>query len=103
MSPRSRRALIGVATALGIGLFAALPSALSASAATSPAGHRLKVGHALYDVGVHSGVSAAQAASAAAFGFTSYTAKVKTGGTTYTYTIAGKNPAIKVSNPASTI
>jgi hypothetical protein len=94
--------LVGGATALGIGLFAALPTALSASAATTtgtPA-HKLR---ALYDVGVHSDVTPAEAARANALGFTSYTASVKVGSKSYTYTIAGKNPAIKSSNPASTV
>src|SRR5215469_9561792 len=103
MSPRCTRTLVGGATALGIGLFAALPSALSASAATTsgtPA-HKLRV---LYDVGLHHHLTPAEAASAtAAFGFTHYTASVKVGSKTFTYTIAGKNPAIKTSNPASTI
>jgi len=103
MSPRCTRTLVGGATALGIGLFAALPSALSASAATTtgtPA-HKLRV---LYDVGLHHHLTPAEAASAtAAFGFTHYTASVKVGSKSFTYTIAGKNPAIKTSNPASTI
>ncbi len=101
MSPRCTRTLVGGAAALGIGLFAALPGALSASAATTGThGHKLR---ALYDVGIHSDVTAAEAARANAFGFTSYTASVKVGSKSFTYTIAGKNPAIKTSNPASTI
>jgi len=104
MSPRCTRTLVGGAAALGIALFAALPSALSASAATTGAKPTLKIGHALYDVGIHNRMTPAQAAKAAAsFGFTHYTASVKVGSNSFTYTIAGKNPAIKVSNPASTI
>ena len=100
MSPRCTRTLVGGATALGIGLFAALPSALSASAATTSGIPTIKVHHALYDVGIHSGL---KASATAAFAFTHYTAKVKVGSRTFTYTIVGKNPAIKTSNPASTI
>jgi hypothetical protein len=104
MLSRCTRALIGGATALGIGLPGALPSALSASAATSPV-PTIKQGHALYDVGVHSDVTRAQARAAAiaASTFTQYRATVKVGTKSYTYVIAGKNPAIKVTNPASTI
>jgi hypothetical protein len=104
-SSRFRRALIGSATALGIGLFAALPSALPASAASNTALPKIHSGHVLYDVGVHSGVTRAQAVKAAAAGstFTQYKASVTVGTKKYTYVIAGKNPAIKVTNPASTI
>src|SRR5215469_4457833 len=100
MSPRCTRTLVGGATALGIGLFAALPSALSASAATTTGIPTIKAHHVLYDAGIHSGL---KASAAAAFSFTHYTAKVKVGSKTFTYTIVGKNPAIKTSNPASTI
>ena len=104
MSPRCTRTLVAGAVTLGIGLFAALPSAMSASAATTTGMPTIKAHHALYDVGVHSDVTRAEAASAtASFGFTHYTASVKVGGKSYTYTIAGKNPAVKTSNPASTI
>jgi hypothetical protein len=101
MSPRCTRTLIGGATVLGIGLFAALPSALSASAATTSGIPTIKAHHVLFQTGVHSGVTPGKAA--ASFGFTNYTASVKVGSKSYTYTIAGKNPAIKTSNPASTI
>ena len=104
MSSRGMRALIGVASALGIGLITALPTALPAGAAPAP--HRaLRLGHALYDVGVHSHVTPAQAAGAAraATSFKQYTATVNAPFGPYTYTIAGKNPAIKHSNPVSTI
>src|SRR5215469_12533156 len=100
MSPRCTRTLVGGATALGIGLFAALPSALSASAATTTGIPTIKAHHVLYDVGIHSGL---KASATAAFSFTHYTAKVKVGSKTFTYTIVGKNPAIHASNPASTI
>jgi hypothetical protein len=101
MSPRCTRILVGGATALGIGLFAALPGALSASAAATSGIPTIKAHHVLFQTGVHSGVTPARAA--ASFGFTHYTASVKVGSKSYTYTIAGKNPAIKTSNPASTI
>ena len=104
-SARFRRAPIGSATALGIGLFAALLSVLPASAATSSALPKIHPGHVLYDVGIHSGVTRAQAvrAAVAASSFTHYKATVTVGTKKYTYVIAGQNPAIKVTNPASTI
>jgi hypothetical protein len=105
MSARFRRALIGSAPALAIGLVAALPSGLAASAATNTALSKIHPGHVLYDVGTHSGVTRAQAvkAAVAASTFTQYKATVTVGTKKYTYVIAGKNPAIKVTNPASTI
>jgi hypothetical protein len=101
MSPRCTRILVGGAAALSVGLFAALPTALSASAATTARIPTIKAHHVLFQTGVHSGVTPGKAA--ASFGFTNYTASVKVGSKSYTYTIAGKNPAIKTSNPASTI
>jgi hypothetical protein len=85
-------------------LIAALPGALSASAATTGI-RTFRPGHALYDVGVHSDVTRAEAARAAitATSFTKYTASVTVSGHKYTYVIAGKNPAVKHTNPASTI
>jgi hypothetical protein len=82
----------------------ALPAALPASAAPArpaPARH-LK---ALYDVGVHPGITAAQARASALAGTTvpEYTATVKVGTRTFKYTIVGKNPAIKVANPSTTV
>jgi hypothetical protein len=104
MSRRFTRALIGGAAALGIGLFAALPSALPATAATTGRIPTIKPGHALYDVGVHSDVTRAEAASAtASFSFTHYTSSVKVGTKSYTYTIAGKNPAKTGSNSTTSI
>jgi hypothetical protein len=102
MSPRCTRALIGGASALGIGLLAALP-ALSVSAATTTGIAAIKPGHILWKTGLHSDVTPAEAARTSAFGFTSYTSTVKVGTKSFTYTIAGKNPAIKTSNPASSI
>jgi hypothetical protein len=95
--------LVGGALALGIGLLVALPSSLPASAATGPAAFR--PGRALFDVGVHSDVTRAQARAAAAASptFAQFTASVKVGTTSYIYVMAGKNPAIKVANASSTI
>src|SRR5205823_4730107 len=42
-------------------------------------------------------------AAAASLSFPHYTATVKVGTKSYTYTIAGKNPAVKQSSPSSTI
>ena len=101
MSPRCTRTLVGGATVLGIGLFAALPSALSASAATSSGIPTIRAHHVLYQGGIHARAGAPS--TAASFSFTNYTASVKVGSKSFKYTIVGKNPAIKTSNPASTI
>ncbi len=103
MVSRRARALIGGASALGISLLVALPASLAASATTAVPTFR--VGHALYDVGVHSNVSRAQAAQAALAvkKFTQFKATVTVGTKTFTYVMAGKNPAIKVTNPSATI
>jgi hypothetical protein len=104
MPQRLTRALVAGASALGIGALVALPAVSSASAAATHI-PTFRPGHALYDVGVHSNVSVAQArrAALAATTFRQYKASVTVGTKTYTYVIAGKNPAIKVTNPASTI
>jgi hypothetical protein len=96
------QALIG-ASALGISVLAALPGTLPASAATHPAPARHL--RAMYDVGVHPHITAAQARASELAGTTvpEYTASVKVGTKSYTYTIVGKNPATKVTNPATTV
>ena len=96
--------MIGGTSALGIGVLLALPAALPASAAPSPI-KTFRPGHALYDVGVHPRITPAQARASARAGTTvpEYTASVKVGTTTFRYTIVGKNPAIKVTNPATTV
>ena len=96
--------MIGGTSALGIGVLLALPAALPASAAPSPI-KTFRPGHALYDVGVHPRITPAQARASARAGTTvpEYTASVKVGTRTFSYTIVGKNPAIKVSNPATTV
>ena len=97
--------MIGGASALGIGVLMALPAALPAAASAGPHVKTIRPGHALYDVGVHAGITAAQARASALAGTTvpEYTAKVTVGTKTFTYRIVGKNPAIKVSNPATTV
>jgi len=96
--------MIGGAAALGIGVLMALPAALPASAAPAPI-KTFRPGHALYDVGVHPRITPAQARASARAGTTvpEYTASVKVGTRNFTYTIVGKNPAIKVANPATTV
>ncbi len=96
--------MIGGASALGIGVLMALPAALPASAAPSPI-KTVRPGPALYDVGVHPRITQAQARASARAGTTvpEYTASVKVGTQNFTYTIVGKNPAIKVANPATTV
>ncbi len=96
------QALIG-ASALGISVLAALPGTLPASAAThpAPAGHL----RAMYDVGIHPHITAAQARASELAGTSvpEYTASVMVGTKSYTYTIVGKNPATKTANPATTV
>jgi hypothetical protein len=96
--------MIGGASALAIGGLVALPAARPASAAPAPI-KTIRPGHALYDVGVHPGITAAQARASARAGTTvpEYTASVKVGTKNFTYTIVGKNPAIKATNPATTV
>jgi hypothetical protein len=94
--------MIAGAAALGTGLLVALPGMVPASAATHIGTFR--PGHVIWDA-VHSHLSQAQtnAAAVAAGTFTQYKGTVKAAGKSYTYVIAGKNPAKKVINPASTI
>jgi len=96
--------MIGGASALGIGVLMALPAALPASAAPAPI-KTIRHWHALYDVGVHPRVRVAQARASARAGTTvpEFTASVKVGTRTFTYTIVGKNPAKKVSNASTTV
>jgi hypothetical protein len=105
MLSRSTRVLTVGATALAVGVLAALPSTLTAATASASTGiQHITPGHIIWDAAVHSNITRANAARAAAsFGFTSYTATVKVGSKSYKYTIAGKNPAVKASNPASSI
>ncbi len=97
--------MIGGASALGIGVLMALPAALPAAASAGPHIPTFRPGHAMYDRGVHAGITAAQARASARAGTTvpEYTAKVAVGTKTFTYTIVGKNPAIKVTNPSTTV
>jgi hypothetical protein len=81
-------------------LVMALPSTLSAGAAGV---QTFTPGRALYDVGVHSSVTAAELAAPAASHLAQYTATVKVGATSYSYTIVGKNPATKVKNASTTV
>src|SRR5262245_28047932 len=96
--------MVGGASALGIGVLMALPAALPASAAPAPI-KTIRPGHALYDVGVHPRITQAQALASARAGTTvpEYTASVKVGTKNFTYTIVGKNPAIKVTNASTTV
>ena len=88
-------------SALGIGVLLALPAALPASAAADAPGTTARHLKALYDVGVHPGITAAQARASALAGTTvpEYTATVKVGTKNFTYTIVGKNPADQGDQP----
>jgi len=92
-------------SALGIGVLMALPAALPAAASAGPHVKTFRPGHALYDKGVHARITAAQARASALAGTTvpEYTANVKVGAKTFTYTIVGKNPAVHVTNPSTTV
>lgn len=96
--------MIGGASALGIGVLMALPAAMPASAAPAHIKH-IRIGHALYDVGVHPRITPAQARASALAGTTvpEFTATQKVGTKSFTYTIVGKNPAIKVTNASTTV
>jgi len=94
------RALFCGAAALGVAALSVAAASLPAAAST-PAVPTFQPGPGVYDVGVHTGVSRAQAAASSTF--TKFTATVKVGTTSYTYVMAGKNPANKQANPVSTI
>ena len=97
--------MIGGTSALGIGVLLTLPAALPAAASAGPHVKTIRPGHALYDVGVHPGITAAQARASELAGTTvpEYTATQKVGTKNFSYTIVGKNPAIKVSNASTTV
>jgi hypothetical protein len=92
--------MIGGASALGIGALLALPAALPASAAPAPI-KTIRPGHTLHDVTVHPRITQAQARAGTTV--PEYTASVKVGTKNFTYTIVGKNPAIKATNPSTTV
>jgi hypothetical protein len=98
------RALLAGSCALGASALVTLPGVTPAGASASPV-HSIRPGRALYDVGVRSGVTQAQVDEAAQSSatFPHFKATVKVGTTSYTYVIAGKNPAVKQTNPAATI
>lgn len=94
--------------ALSMGVLMAIPSMTPAFASGSAVGPIQTLRHIpstpRFDVGVHSSVTPADAANAAgAATFTQFKATIKDGTKTFTYVLAGKNPAIKVANAASTI
>jgi hypothetical protein len=97
--------VIGGASALTVSVLVALPAAASTHV---PAIQKFRPGHMhlLYDVGTHSTVTRAQAlsnASLASTTFTQFKSTVTVGTKSYTYVLAGKNPAVKQTSPASTI
>jgi hypothetical protein len=94
------RVLIRAVAAPALGLLMVLPNTLPAGAAGV---QTFTPGRALYDVGVHSSVTAAQLEATTASSIRHYTATVKVGSTSYTYAIVGKNPAKKVTNASTTV
>ena len=103
MSTRFTRAVIAGSSALGAGLLVPLLGMMPALAATPHIG-TIRPGHMIWNA-VHSDVTPAQAARAAATtgSFRQFTATANSGGTSYTYVMAGKKPSKKVTNPSSTI
>ena len=102
---RLTRAMIGGTSVLGLGVLMALPAALPAAASAGPHIGKIRLGHARYDVGVHARITPAQARASALAGTTvpEFTASVKVGTKSFTYSIVGKNPATKVSNASTTV
>jgi hypothetical protein len=93
--------MIGGASALGIGVLMALPAALPAAASAGPHIKHVQLGHAMYDVGVHARITPAQARAGTTV--PEFTATQKVGTKSFTYTMVGKNPAIKASNASTTV
>jgi hypothetical protein len=99
---RFSRVLIAGASALGIGALVALPSTLSATAATALP--HFRTGHVInYTPRSHVTWAQIKTATAASKSFPQFTGTAKVGSTTYHYVIAGKNPAKKVKNASTTI
>ena len=105
-SQRAMRLLVGLTS--GFMLVSAFPAAaisspVNASVRGGPGGHQ--PGRVLFDIGVRGNVTQAKAVAAAAASstFPQYEANVRVGSASYPYVIAGKNPAVKVSNASSTI
>jgi hypothetical protein len=93
-----------LASALSIGLLVLAPSA-GTLAAGAPSIPKVKLGHAMYDVGVPRTLTAADAAAVPLLtpALKTFKATVVDSGTTYTYRMVGKNPAIATSKPATTV
>jgi hypothetical protein len=100
MSLFKTRVLVRGVAATTLGLLVALPSTLPAAAAGV---QTFTPGRALYDVGAHSSVTAAELAATTASHLPHYTATVTVGSTSYTYTVVGKNPAKPVTNASITV
>jgi hypothetical protein len=100
VSSFNRRVLIRAVAATALGLLMTLPSTLPAGAAGV---QTFTPSRALYDVGVHSSLTADQLEAPTASSIPHYTAKVKVGSASYTYAIVGKNPANKVTNASTTV
>jgi hypothetical protein len=102
---RSTRAVGAAALFSCVGALAALGGTSQAS--VSPAGSltSFKPGHARYDLGIESSVtpSAISRVAASSTTFPHFQSSVTDGSTTYSYVMVGKNPAVQVSSPASTI
>jgi hypothetical protein len=93
---RLKRMLTGGLAVCVVGVLAMGATASAASV------QRFTPGHQIEPTLAHT-VSQRQSQSLATAAFTHFTSTVTTGGITYTYTMAGKNPAKPVTNAASSI
>ena len=97
------RVVIGGASALAVSVLMALPAA----AATHGSGIKsFRAGHVILDVRLPNNVTRAEAlanATAASSTFTQFRSTVTVGAKSYSSVMAGENPAVKQTNPVSTI
>jgi hypothetical protein len=90
------RAVVSVALSVGVVLAAAAVASAATVAHFTPK-------HVI-EAQLHSSITQKQSAALPASStFTHFTATVNVGGTNYTYTIAGKNPAVHVTNATANI
>jgi hypothetical protein len=99
---RSTVALLGGVLALTTGFLLAIPGSLASASTGSSSVKTITSRQTLYDVGVKHTVPQGEIPMVKT-SFTKFTAKVTDGGHTYTYTMAGKNPAKAVTNPSAKI
>jgi hypothetical protein len=97
------RALLGLCVSLGL-LVVPVAASIGVSAAPAAADKLTRPpGTPMFDVGVRHGNGASNAAAAAAPKLKTFGASVVDNGVTYHYRMVGKNPAIAVLKPSTTI